>query len=253
MSAKVSNQFGLSGQDFYDYNYFIRGKKGKKRKGIIRGAIRGMKKRQQGKNAAMPGGVPMARAVQELKPSGAPAVPVTSASTSNQPVTAQGSVNPSSIPANELPGNDGQVPGEGMSNIPSETEGPATDAGEEEEYSNFLGFGKKARAKRKLKNEEKKASIERTRAETQLMLSGTAPTPSPAASAVATSAVSGTQSSQGSETATAQEEIKPTEKSGTDMTTILIIVAGVVVVVGVGIVMITSKKPPAQKIAAQGL
>lgn len=252
MPAKAHNQFGLSGQDFFDYNYFMgRGKKGKKRKGLFRGAVKAALSRKQNRSTT-PASAARPTPIQTVNNADAATSTAANNQTVQTPLLTGQEVSSNAITSNpEAPVNAGAVAGDQGLAVDAEME---TGEESEEQYSNFLGFGKKAKEKRKLKNEEKKAGIERSRAETQLMLSGSGPSVASSASPSSAPQTTSQQANAPVDTGSPQEEQpKESENKGPNMTMILVIVAGVVIVVGAGILMVTSKKQPTQKIAAPAL
>ena len=196
------NQFGMTGQTDSDYNYFTgRGRKktqgrkpGKRRlKKALKKAVKRIK--------TIPSAIVKAAApaVQQVQNIAADTV-----EEQNYPSEPQEAPEPPPPPPTPM-----------EDETPAETES-------ESEYYNF-GPGKRARERRRIKNEERRAAVERTKAETNAMQKIT-DTPPP--NAVATGSIVGDD-----------------KEDGLSTNTIILIAAGAVVAIGACIWIISARKP----------
>ncbi len=255
----TTTNFGLTGhQDLYDY--FLGRHKKKKRRN--RPAIRLRKKRRHRNRMVTTDSQPDVISRPAPMPDPIPVVadsppPVSMESPAPAPVE-----NPAPVPAPVMA--DATPAGYAISepapvgaDMDVQEEAPVEDdsmpsdqpaySQEQYAYDDFLGLGKKARARikenramrlerRNLKNDERRSSVERLRAETQ-MLQQIAPGAATAALPSPTTTATGTATIDDSDTpAPEPDESNPTK-------TIVIVVAGLIIV-GAGIIVMTAKKKP---------
>lgn len=224
---KVSNQFGLAGQSDFDYNYFVGcGRRGRKRR---RRAERSASLRRPLKNVEKTESSEGGSGTQTAHP--------TSSSTTNVPATPNSSAIPEA-------GSEGRTAATGEM-IEKTGEG---------EHDNFLGLGKTARERRKLKNEERKAGIERMRAETAMMQNMAAPSTSvaqtPVSQPIPVASQGGASAPQpGSESfATPEGDPAPQPAEKKSNTIVVVAVIAAVVIIGGGLLLFM-KPAPVQVIA----
>jgi hypothetical protein len=197
------NQFGITGQNDSDYNYFIgRGKKkAQARKPGKRRLKKALKKAFKRINA-IPSTIVKAAApvVQQVQ-----SIAADAAEEQNYPAEPQEEQEPAPPPPPPAPMEDEE---------PTETE---------TEYNNF-GIGKRARERRRIKNEERKAAVDRTKVETSAMQKITDTSPP-------STNVSATVHSGGGD-----------KEDGLSVNTVILIAAGAVVAIGACILVLSSRR-----------
>ena len=233
MSA-YKNQFGLAGQSDTDYDFFIGRKKRKKAK-----ARKAARKLLSSKQVAATPRV-IQPAPQRVTPTVAPSAPARPASVTVAQPTEQ--TMPVSNADVSIP------PMEGETVASPAQEEMAEEGGSE---NSFLGFGKKARQRRQLKRAEKAAGVERMKAETATIKSIAAPPqsnrPMQSSAPIQGSASAGSVANAPVTDAGFPQENSPEKKS--NMTMILAI-AGGVLVLGVGLMLMLKKPAPVGPVSA---